>query len=288
MKAAKVTDKKQLALIANSIRQDIVKMLCESKSGHPGGSLGMTDIFTALYFSIMTHDPKNPLWSDRDRFVLSNGHICPVLYATLAEAGYFPKDELMTLRKMGSRLQGHPHRGTLPGIETSSGPLGQGLSQAVGMAIVGKAENKSWRVYAALSDGEHNEGQTWEAILLAAKYKLDNLVAIIDRNKIQIDGNTENILPLEPFADKYRAFGWNVIEIDGHDFEQILKAYARANANESKGKPTVIIANTVPGKHVSFMENLFEWHGKSPSKEQTDKAIDELQVIRKQIEEGKI
>ena len=208
----RITKMKQLKLMANTIRQDVIKMLYEAKSGHSAGSIGLADIFTALYFNVLYHDPQKPDWADRDRLVLSNGHVCPVLYSALANAGYFPKEELMTLRKINSRLQGHPHRGTLPGIENSSGPLGQGLSQAVGMAIVAKTERKRWRVYALLSDGEHNEGQIWEAMMLASKYKLGNLTAIIDRNNIQIDGYTEEILPIEPFAEKYRSFGWNVIE----------------------------------------------------------------------------
>lgn len=273
---------KRLKLKANLIRQDIIRMLVESKSGHPAGSLGMTDVFAALYFDVMKHDPKNPGWPDRDRLVLSNGHICPVLYASLAEAGYFPHDKLLTLRKLGSSLQGHPHFGSLPGIENSSGPLGQGISQAVGMAIVGKREKKSWRVFALLGDGETNEGQVWEAFLLASKYKLDNLVAIIDRNNIQIDGTTDDVLPLEPLADKIKSFGWNVITIDGNDPEAIIEAYA--SAKEAKGSPTMIVAKTVCGKCVSFMEGKFGWHGKSPTKEEGDKAIKELEDERKKLE----
>ncbi|MDO8554339.1 MAG: transketolase [Candidatus Micrarchaeota archaeon] len=283
MKKNKTTKIKDLKLIANTIRQDVIRMLYEAKSGHSAGSVGLADIFTALYFNILYHDPQNSQWQDRDRMILSNGHVCPVLYATMANAGYFPKEELMTLRKMGSRLQGHPHRGTLPGIENSSGPLGQGLSQAVGMALVAKRERKRWRVYCVLSDGEHNEGQTWEAALLAAKYKLGNLTAIIDRNNIQIDGNTEDILPLEPFAEKYKAFGWHVIEVDGHNIKKVIDA-----CEESKAvfeRPTVIIAHTVPGKGIPFMEYLSEWHGKTPTKEQADEAIADLEAERKLIEE---
>ena len=278
----KINDLRALKLIANTIREDVVKMLFEAKSGHSAGSIGLADIFTALYFNVLYHDPKNPLWADRDRLVLSNGHVCPVLYSALANAGYFPKEELMSLRKLESRLQGHPHRGTLPGIENSSGPLGQGLSQAVGMAIVAKSERKRSRVYALLSDGEHNEGQTWEAAMLASKYKLGNLTAIIDRNNIQIDGYTEEVLPIEPFAEKYRAFGWNVIDVDGHNIKKIIDACAESKAVYEK--PTVIIAHTIPGKGVSFMESLFEWHGKPPSKEQADVAIKELEKIRQNIE----
>ncbi len=277
--ATKINDIKKLYLLSNNIRQSIVKMLHEAKSGHPAGSMGLADVFTALYFNILTHDPKNPNWEGRDRCILSNGHVCPGLYATLAEAGYFPKEELMTLRKLGSRLQGHPHRETLPGIENSSGPLGQGLSIATGMALVGKREKKNWRVYCICSDGEHNEGQIWEAALLASKFKLGNLVAIMDRNNIQIDGFTEDVLPLEPLEEKYRAFGWYVINIDGHNIQQIISA-----CNEAKtiiDKPTMIIAHTVPGKDISFMEFITEWHGKSPGDKETTTALEDLEEERK-------
>ncbi|MEW6034981.1 MAG: transketolase [Candidatus Micrarchaeota archaeon] len=273
-------DTKSLLLRAYSIREDIVRMLAEAKSGHPGGSLGMSDIFTALYFSVMRHEPRNPAWPERDRLVLSNGHICPVLYACLAEAGYFPKSELAGLRKAGSKLQGHPHRGAVPGIENSSGPLGQGISQAVGMAIVGKREKQPWRVFALMGDGELNEGQAWEAFMLASKYKLDNLVGIIDRNKIQIDGTTEDVLPLEPLADKCRAFGWDVAVIDGNDMGAVLAAL---RAEPAKGRPRMIIANTLPGKGVSFMEGKYEWHGKAPNKEQAEAALKELEEARRRL-----
>ena len=273
----KLEDVKALKYMSNTIRQDIIRMLVESKSGHPAGSLGLADVFTALYFNVMKHDPKKPHWEDRDRLVLSNGHVCPVLYASLANAGYFPKEQLTTLRKLGSPLQGHPHKGALPGIENSSGPLGQGISMAVGMAIVGKREGRKWRVFTVTGDGEHNEGQVWEALLLAYKYKLNNLIVIVDRNSIQIDGTTEDVLPLDPFADKYRAFGWNVIEVDGNDMGAILGAFGSVPANE---RPTVIIADTVPGKGVSFMEGKYGWHGKSPNKEEGDKAIKELEAAR--------
>jgi len=242
----KISDSKQLKLIANMIREDVVRMLTEAKSGHSAGSIGLADIFTALYFNVLYHDPKDPEWEDRDRLVLSNGHVCPVMYAAMANAGYFPKEELLTLRKLGTRLQGHPHRGTLPGIENSSGPLGQGLSIAVGMALVSKRARKKWRVYCVTSDGEHNEGQIWEAVLLAAKYRLGNLTAIMDRNNIQIDGFTEEILPLEPLTEKYRAFGWHVIEVDGHNIKKIIDACEESKA--IYGKPTMIIAHTIPGK----------------------------------------
>lgn len=282
-KKFRITNIKKLKLIANTVRQDVIKMLLEAKSGHSAGSIGLADIFTALYFNVLYHDPKQPDWPERDRFVLSNGHVCPVLYTALANAGYFPKKELMTLRKLGSRLQGHPHRGTLPGIENSSGPLGQGLSQAVGMALVSKSEKKRWRVYCMLSDGEHQEGQTWEAAMLASKYHLGNLTVIIDRNNIQIDGFTEEVLPLEPLAEKYRSFGWHVIDVDGHNIKKIIDA-----CEESKAvfeKPTVVIAHTVPGKGIPFMEFVTEWHGKPPTKDQADDAIKTLLTERKLIEE---
>ena len=277
--ATKITDIKELYLLSNNIRQSIVKMLHEAKSGHPAGAMGLADVFAALYFNVLNQDPKNPGWEGRDRFVLSNGHACPGLYATLAEAGYFPKEELMTLRKLGSRLQGHPHRESLPGIENSSGPLGQGLSIAVGMALVAKREKKGWRVYCVCSDGEHNEGQIWEAALLASKFKLGNLVAIMDRNNIQIDGFTEDVLPLEPLEEKYRTFGWHVISIDGHNIHQIISA-----CNEAKtmlDKPTMIIAHTVPGKDISFMEFITEWHGKSPGDKEAITALKDLEQERK-------
>lgn len=277
--AIKITDIKKLYLLSNNIRQSIVKMLHAAKSGHPAGSMGLADVFAALYFNVLNQDPKNPSWEGRDRLILSNGHVCPGLYATIAEAGYFPKEELMTLRKLGSRLQGHPHRESLPGIENCSGPLGQGLSIAVGMALVAKREKKGWRVYCVCSDGEHNEGQIWEAALLASKFKLGNLVAIMDRNNIQIDGFTEDVLPLEPLEEKYRAFGWNVISIDGHNIQQIISA-----CNEAKtiiDKPTMIIAHTVPGKDISFMEFITEWHGKSPGDKEAITALEDLEKERK-------
>ncbi len=280
----RVTDLRKLYLISNNIRQSVVRMLHKAKSGHSAGSIGLADIFTALYFNVMNHDPKNPDWSNRDRLVLSNGHVCPVMYAAMAEAGYLPKEELLTLRQLGSRLQGHPHRGTLPGIENSSGPLGQGLSIAVGMAIVGKAERKSWKVYCVCSDGEHNEGQVWEAEMLAAKYKLGNLVAIMDRNNIQIDGFTEDVLPLEPLAEKCRAFGWHVIEVDGHNIGQIIRACEEAKRVIER--PTMIIAHTIPGKDVSFMEFLVEWHGKTPGDKEFDQALASLGQERKFYGEG--
>lgn len=272
---------KELELKANEIRAAIIEMLLEAGSGHSAGPLGMADIFTALYFEIMNINPDKPDWSERDRFVLSCGHICPVLYATLAYRGYFPRSELNTLRRFGTRLHGHPHNLVLPGIETSSGPLGQGLSQAVGMALAAKMDDEKWRTYAVLSDGEHDEGQLWEAVLFAGKNKLNNLTAIIDRNNIQIDGFTENVMPLEPLPDKYRSFGWYVLEIDGHNFNEIIAALRHARAVFEK--PTVIIAHTIPGKGVDFMENDYHWHGKPPKPEEAKIALKELRTLRGKI-----
>ena len=272
--------KKELQLKANAIRQSIIEMLVEAGSGHTAGPLGMADVFTALYFHILRHNPKKPHWEHRDRLVLSNGHICPVLYASMAHAGYFPLEELQTLRKFGSRLQGHPHREWLPMLETSSGPLGSGLSQALGMALAeridaGRSSDKF--IYCLMSDGECDEGQTWEAIMQAGKEKLHNLIAIIDRNNIQIDGFTEDIMPLEPYADKWRAFNWHVQEIDGHSFEEIIRAVARAKAVFDQ--PSVIIARTIPGKGVAEFERRFEWHGKPPNVEEAKMALKELRSL---------
>jgi transketolase len=272
---------KDLKLKANKVRQLIIEMLVEAKSGHSAGPLGMTDIFTSLYFHIMKHNPKNPDMSDRDRLVLSNGHICPVQYASLALAGYFPIDELRTLRKINSRLQGHPHRGALPGLETTSGPLGEGLSQAIGMLLAARLDKKNFYVYCLTSDGEHQEGNIWEAVMFAAKNKLNRLIQVIDRNYIQIDGTTENIMPLDSLKEKYESFNWNVIEIDGNNIEEFIEAIKKAKL--SKEKPTIIIANTVPGKGVSFMENDYKWHGKPPDKEQAEKALSELKVLESRI-----
>lgn len=266
----------QLEKKANEIRIDIIKMLLEAGSGHSAGPLGMADVFTALYFAVMKHEPKKPDWEDRDRLILSNGHICPVRYAAMAEAGYFPKEELMTLRKLGSRLQGHPEREKLPGVETTSGPLGSGLSQAAGYAYAARMDGRKFRVYCLMSDGEQEAGNTWEAAMFAGKNKLNNLTAVIDRNNIQIDGFTEEIMPLEPLEDKYRAFGWHVLHIDGHNMEEIIGAFDHARAVFEK--PTIIIAHTIPGKGVSFMENKFEWHGKPPNKEEAELALKELQA----------
>lgn len=274
---------------ANEIRTSIIEMLIEAGSGHTAGPLGMTDIFTYLYFHALNHDPKKPDWEKRDRLVLSNGHICPVLYATMAHAGYFPVEELKTLRKFGSRLQGHPHREFLPSLETSSGPLGSGLSQAVGMALAmrideGKQTNRF--VYCLTGDGELNEGQNWEALMLAGKEKLHNLIMIVDRNNIQIDGFTENVMPLNNIVDKFKAFNFHVQEIDGHSFEAIDNAVQEAKAIFDI--PSVIIANTIPGKGVTFTERRPEWHGNPPGKgpedvypkgEQGKMALEELRTL---------
>ena len=263
---------------ANQIREDIIRMLLEAGSGHSAGSLGTADIFTALYFHVMKHDPKNPDWEERDRFVLSNAHICPVLYATLAHAGYFPKEELLTLRKLGSRLQGHPHRGMLPGLEASGGPLGQGISIAVGMALANKLDGKRSRVYCMVGDGEEDEGQVWEAFLLAGKNKLNNLAVVVDRNNIQQDGFTEDIMPMEPLKGKYEMFGWHVLEVDGHNIRSLIGAFEEANAIFEK--PTMLLAHTIPGKGVDFMEFKPEWHGKPPNKKEAEKALKELEQIK--------
>lgn len=277
----KVTKIKELKLIANQIRQDLLTSLCEAKSGHSAGPLGMADIFTVLYFNVANIEPKNATDDKRDRVILSNGHICPVWYATLANAGFFPKQELLTLRKLGTRLQGHPHVSSLPGIENTAGPLGQGTSQAAGIALAAKMDKQKHRIYLLMSDGELQEGQIWEAFMFAAKNKLNNLCAVIDRNNIQIDGTTEDVMPLEPLADKFKAFNWHVIEINGHSMEHIIDAFEEARAVTER--PTVIIANTIPGKGVSFMENDYTWHGKPPTKEQLTIALAELQAERKEL-----
>lgn len=267
----------ELAKIANDIREDIIKMLLEAGSGHSAGSLGMADVFTTLYFSVLNHNPKNPHWAERDRVVLSNGHICPVWYATLAHAGYFPREELLTLRKINSRLQGHPHVGSLPGVENTGGPLGQGLSQAIGMSLAGQMDNMKYQVYTLMSDGELDEGQNWEAILFAGKNKITNLTTIIDRNNIQIDGVTESIMPLEPLKEKFESFNWHVLEINGHSFEEIINACETAKAIVEK--PVAIIAHTIPGKGVDFMEFDYTWHGKPPNEEEAKKAMKELRTL---------
>src|SRR3989344_2567492 len=268
----------ELELKANEIRKDIIKMLIHAKSGHSAGPLGMADVFTALYFEVMKYDPKNLTWNERDRFVLSCGHICPVWHATLAHAGFIPHAELATLRKLGTRLHGHPHNEVLPGAENSSGPLGQGLSQAVGMSYVGlKMKKESWRVYCVMSDGEQEEGQTWEAVMFAGKNNLRNLTAFIDRNNIQIDGYTEDIMPLEPLRAKYEAFNWTVIDVDGHNIREIIDACNRAKAIAEN--PTLIICHTIPGKGVDFMEYDYKWHGVPPDPRQGHEALKELRTL---------
>ncbi len=256
---------------AEKIRETIIEMLVAAGSGHTAGPLGMADIFTAFYFHILKHDPKNPDWEERDRLILSNGHITPVRYAAMAHAGYFPVEECLTLRKFGSRLQGHPERDMLPGLETTSGPLGSGLSQASGMAYGLRMDGKPNYVYCLMSDGEQQEGNTWEAVLFAGKYKLANLIAVMDRNYIQIDGKTEDIMPLDPMKDKYVAFNWHVIEVDGNDIPAFIKAVEEAK--QVKDKPTMIIANTVPGKGVPEIEGDYRWHGKPPAKDQEQKFL---------------
>lgn len=260
--------------IANTLRQDIVKMVAEANSGHPGGSLSAADILTVLYFNEMNINPNNPDDPNRDRFILSKGHASPVLYAALAEKGYFPKEELMTFRKINSRLQGHPSKKSLPGIDMSTGSLGQGLSAANGIALAGKLDKKDYRVYVMLGDGEIQEGMVWEAAMAAGYYKLNNLTAFLDYNHLQIDGPVEDVLNPAPIDDKFRAFGWHVIIIDGHDLNEIHNAIQEAKS--TKDKPTMIIANTIKGKGVSFMENQVGWHGTAPNAEQLKQALDEL------------
>ncbi|RLJ03109.1 MAG: transketolase [Candidatus Aenigmatarchaeota archaeon] len=265
---------KELEEKAKIVRRHIIQMIHDAGSGHPGGSLSATDIMVALYFEVMNHKPGNIKWSDRDRFVLSKGHAAPALYACLAEAGYFPVAELKTLRVIGSRLQGHPDMTKTPGVEASTGSEGQGLSMGLGMALAGKLDRKKFTTFVMLGDGELNCGQCWEAAMSAAFFKVDNLIAIVDRNKLQLDGPTNKIMCIEPLADKWKAFGWDVIEINGHSFQEILDALK--HAKETKGIPSVIIANTVKGKGVSFMEGVVGFHGKAPDAEQYKKAMEEL------------
>ncbi len=264
----------ELKKTANQIRQDIISVLLRAGSGHPAGALGMTDIFTILYFKILNHTPHKASSPIRDRLVLSCGHYCPVLYATLARAGYFPLVELKSLRKINSRLQGHPHNLSLPGVENSSGPLGQGISQAVGMALAAKIDKASYHIFCITSDAEHDEGQLWEAIMTANKYKLNNLINIVDCNGIQIDGRTPDIMPLLSLRKKYESFGWRVLDMKGHDYNNIISTITRAKNYHSA--PIAILVKTIPGKGVSFMENKYEWHGKAPNQEQAEKALREL------------
>lgn len=267
-------NKEELIEISKVIRKDIVKMLTESGSGHPGGSLSAADIVTTLFFNELNIDPKNPRWEDRDRFVLSKGHAAPVLYSALARRGYFDPEKLLTLRKIGSDLQGHPNMNDIPGIDMSTGSLGQGISAAVGMALAGKTDNKSYRVYALLGDGELEEGQVWEAAMAAAHYKLDNMMIFVDFNGLQIDGDVAKVMNPSPIDKKFEAFGWNVLVIDGHNYDEILDAIEKAKKH--KGQPTAVICKTIKGKGVSFMENEASWHGTAPSKEQCAQAISEL------------
>ena len=268
---------KELELQANEIRQSIITMLFEAGSGHTAGALGMADIFTAFYFHILKHKPSNPSWTERDRLILSNGHIVPVQYATMAHSGYFPIDELKTLRKFGSRLQGHPERNALLGIENTSGPLGSGLGQAAGIAYGARMDGKKFRTYCLTSDGEHQSGNLWESVMFASKNKLSNLTVVLDRNNIQINGMTEEVMPLESLRDKYEAFNWNVIEIDGHNIEEITDATEEAKAVFEK--PTMIIAHTIPGKGIKEIEFDYMWHGKSPKKEEADRFLSELRTL---------
>lgn len=282
------SDMQAFASHAYDIRRTIIEMLAAAGSGHTAGPLGMADIFTALYFHVLKHDPKNPDLEDRDRLILSNGHITPVRYAAMAHAGYFPVEECLTLRKFGSRLQGHPEREKLPGVETTSGPLGSGLSQASGYAYAARMDGKKFRVFCAMSDGEQAEGNTWEAAMFAGNYRLSNLTAIMDRNNIQIDGNTEDVMPLEPLADKYRAFNWHVIEVDGHNIAQFIEACDEARSIQEK--PTLILAHTTPGKGIPTIENDYRWHGNPPGKGPTDKipADKQKEVFLQELEASRI
>lgn len=269
----------KLKLTANKVRKDIVKMITEARSGHPGGSLSAADVVTALYFNVMRHNPENPKWEDRDRFILSKGHAAPLLYSVLAESRYFEVKELLTLRKLGSRLQGHPDMKRLPGIEISTGSLGHGLSVGNGMAIAGKLNKKGYRVYILLGDGECQEGQVWEAAMTASHYKLDNVTAILDYNGLQIDGPVKDVMNINPISNKWRAFGWYVIEINGHDFKEIFDSFEKIK--KLKSKPGIIIAHTTKGKGVSFMENVVDFHGKAPTKRQMIQALKELEENEK-------
>ncbi len=264
----------ELKQMAATIRCDIIEMICTAGAGHPGGSLSATDIVTALYFRLMRLDPENPRWPERDRFILSKGHACPVWYAALAERGFFDKAHLSTLRQLGSILQGHPDMNKVPGIDMTAGSLGQGLSVGVGMALAGKLQKKDYHVWVVVGDGESQEGSVWEAAMSAAKWKLDNITAILDRNNLQNDWHVDELMPIEPVADKWKAFGWHVVDIDGHDMDAIVPALEAAR--DRLGGPTLILARTVKGKGVSYMENVCEWHGKAPCQEEADKALDEI------------
>lgn len=268
----------ELKRLANEIRKDIIRMTAAAGSGHPGGSLSATEIVTALYFHLMRHDPKNPNWSERDRFILSKGHASPVLYSALARSGYFPVDQLITFRKLGSPLQGHPDRRKVPGIEASTGSLGQGLSIGLGIALARRLRKQDYWTYVMMSDGEMNEGQTWEGAAFAAHHKLDRLMLIIDYNKFQLSDSTEKILNMEPLADKWRSFNWHVDEMDGHNLEEVIKKIE--SAKKISGKPVCLIAHTVKGKGVSFMENNNHFHGVAPTPEEEKKALAELNQVK--------
>ena len=267
----------ELYKMSNEMRKDLIKMLTKAGSGHSAGPLGTMEIWTAMYFHILNHDSKKPDWEERDRLILSCGHICPARYTVMAHAGYFPHEELWTLRQWGARLQGHPERTKLPGLETTSGPLGSGLSQAAGMAYAGLMDDKRWQVYCLMSDGEQEAGQTWEAAMFAGKNNLHNLTGIIDRNNIQINGYTEDVMPLEPLEEKYKSFGWHVLHVDGHNIEAIIDACNHAKAVFED--PTLIIAHTIPGRGVEFMEGEFEWHGKPPKPDEAKKALHDIRTL---------
>ena len=281
MDALSDAEVKQFEKKANEVRQTIIEMLVAAGSGDTAGPLGMADIFTALYFRVLRHDAKNPEWPERDRLILSNGHIAPVLYAVMAHAGYFPVEECLTLRKFGSRLQGHPERERLSGLETTSGPLGSGLSQAAGMAYASRVNGDKNRIYCAMSDGEHDCGNLWEAAMFAGANRLSNLTGIVDRNNIQIDGYTESIMPLEPFREKYESFGWHVLEVDGHNIPQFIQACGEAAAIYEK--PTVIIAHTIPGKGIREIERDYRWHGKPPHQDEAKRFLAELRTLQGKI-----
>ncbi|HVF69472.1 MAG TPA: transketolase [Xanthomonadales bacterium] len=279
----------ELKLKANEARQLLIGALDAARensgAGHTGGPLGMADIFTAMYFHVLNHNPQDPDWEDRDRLILSNGHICPIRYVSMAQSGYFPVEELKTLRKFETRLQGHPHRGVLPGVETTSGPLGEGLSQGIGVALAGKLDKKNFITYVLTSDGEHQEGNIWEAAMFAGKLKLNNFIQVIDYNNMQIDGNVEDIMPLEPFRAKYEAFNWHAIDVDGNDIKAFVDAVKEAQA--VKDKPVIIIAHTVPGKGISFMENNYKWHGMPPDLKDVEGAPPKGEQVKKAMEELK-
>lgn len=286
----------QLQKKANEARQVLLPMLATAGSGHSGGPLGLADIMTSFYFHILRHDPKNPDWEERDRLILSCGHYCPIRYVLMALSGYFPVEELTTLRKINSRLQGHPHRTALPGVETTSGPLGEGLSQALGIALAGKLDKKDFHVYCITSDGEHQEGNTWEAVMFGGNSRLDNLTVIVDYNNMQIDGPVKDIMGEDPIEEKYKAFNWHVLSVDGNNIEEFITTIEKAKT--LKGKPTVIIARTVPGKGVSYMEHNYVWHGIPPDLQevkgapakgqQLAVALEELQAIQEKVEKGEV